>query len=241
MPDRTEKLLPLALYPLIATQGLYVKFRAAQLCEAAGPREGVVGRGRPLRVLIVGDSSAAGVGVAHQSEGLAGHFTDHLKDSHEVRWKLVARCGDTTAHSLRRLEEVPAEPYDVALTALGVNDAKNGVPLALWQKRTDALHDMLVNRFGARLVIASGLPPVQDFPLLPDPLRPVLARRCQQFDAALQEVVATRGQVRHLRGDIRLTPQLMAEDGFHPKGEVYREWARRAAQIVAQNPVVAPH
>ena len=71
--------LKLALAPLLVAQALATRRRAPVLPEAEGPREGRVGRGAgALRLLIAGDSSAAGVGVAHQRDALAGHLTRAL-------------------------------------------------------------------------------------------------------------------------------------------------------------------
>ena len=64
--------LKLALGPLLIWQGRQVRSVAMKLPEAAGPRQGVAGEGAPqLRLLGVGDSSAAGVGVADQQQALA--------------------------------------------------------------------------------------------------------------------------------------------------------------------------
>ena len=52
----TAKLL---LSPLLVAQALATRVRMPRLPEAAGPREGETGRGPLLRLLIVGDSSAA--------------------------------------------------------------------------------------------------------------------------------------------------------------------------------------
>ena len=61
-----------ALGPLLLPQSRWLKRNALRLPEAAGPREGGVGAGGPLlRLLVVGDSSAAGVGVADQAQALA--------------------------------------------------------------------------------------------------------------------------------------------------------------------------
>lgn len=240
MSETVNKILPLQLYPLIATQGIFVKWRAARLSEATGPRSGTLGKGPLLKVLILGDSSAAGVGVDTMDNGLAGQFARALSSDFSVDWQLVAHCGDTTQKSLNRLSRLPDQTFDVVLTALGVNDAKNGVTLNTWERRTDRLHQVLTERFGATLVIASGLPPVQDFPLLPRPLRDVLAQRCQQFDASLQKIVNTRPACVHLPGDIALTPDVMSIDGFHPTAPVYAEWASRAAAITCAKWAMSP-
>lgn len=236
MPDTLlRQFSSLALMPLIVPQGLYVKFRASQLQEADGPRSGTRGSGPLLRVLIIGDSSAAGVGVATQSKALAGQFVAPLAEFYTVQWHLQARCGATTASTIDMLSEVPTGTYDVVLVALGVNDVKNGVSLRRYVRRTARLYDQLVADFNVRLIAASGMPPVQDFPLLPDPLRWALHSRAQVFDAAHRDLINARPACRHLKGPARLAPELMATDGFHPGPAIYREWGQLAADLVMRH------
>ncbi len=70
----------LALAPLLVAQAVRTRRRAPVLPEAAGSREGRAGRGEgpPVRVLVAGDSSAAGVGVAHQDQAVVGHLVRTL-------------------------------------------------------------------------------------------------------------------------------------------------------------------
>ena len=65
-----------ALAPLLVAQAIATRRRAPVLPEAAGPRDGIVGDdgSAPLRALVAGDSSAAGVGVAEQEQSVIGHF-----------------------------------------------------------------------------------------------------------------------------------------------------------------------
>ncbi|MEO8836808.1 MAG: SGNH/GDSL hydrolase family protein, partial [Caldimonas sp.] len=66
----------MALAPLLVAQAIATRRRALVLPEAAGPRDGVFGGDgtAPLRVLVAGDSSAAGVGVAEQAQSVIGHL-----------------------------------------------------------------------------------------------------------------------------------------------------------------------
>ncbi|MFX6190184.1 hypothetical protein ABTF51_19795, partial [Acinetobacter baumannii] len=50
--------LLLTLAPVLLAQGMHVRRRIPRLPEAAGARAGAVGEGRPLRLLIAGDSAA---------------------------------------------------------------------------------------------------------------------------------------------------------------------------------------
>ena len=64
----------LALSPLLLAQGVYVRRVTPRLPEAPGSRSGVAGGGPSLKLLILGDSAAAGVGAASQDEALAGQL-----------------------------------------------------------------------------------------------------------------------------------------------------------------------
>ena len=80
---KSDTILALAA-PLLLVQGKYVRRVTPKLPEAAGAREGerrlrdAGGGPASLRVLITGDSSAAGVGTQHQDEALPGQLADAL-------------------------------------------------------------------------------------------------------------------------------------------------------------------
>lgn len=228
----TDTALKLALAPLLLAQGIRVRRRALRLPEAAGPREGSRGDGTPLRLLIVGDSSAAGVGAPHQDDALAGQLANCLAPTHRVIWRVIARSGATTSATISRLEASPPGAFDVAVTALGVNDVTRGVPLSHWLTLQERLRTLLAAQFGVRHVIASGLPPMGAFPALPQPLRAVMGMGARRFDAALAARLSALETATHVSFDMNLTPDLMAEDGFHPGPRGYALWAERLAPAV---------
>lgn len=69
-----DTLLLIGLAPVLLWQGRNVRRSTLRLPEAAGVRYGQVGRGPALRILLLGDSSAAGVGVSQQEQALAGQL-----------------------------------------------------------------------------------------------------------------------------------------------------------------------
>ncbi|HMY01436.1 MAG TPA: SGNH/GDSL hydrolase family protein, partial [Agitococcus sp.] len=95
----------LALAPLLVVQGWYVKRITPRLPEAEGARQGITGQGQRLRLLVVGDSAAAGVGAVHQREALVGQLTAELAAQFEVSWLLIAKTGFTTADLLAHLAQ----------------------------------------------------------------------------------------------------------------------------------------
>lgn len=223
-----------ALFPLLIAQALQVRRRALKLPEAAGPRSGTTGQGPELRLLILGDSSAAGVGAPHQDQALSGQLLKRLATTNRVTWQLEATTGHTTRDAMRRLDALGSARFDVAVVALGVNDVTRAVPLELWIRRQRQLITRLRDVLGVQQICLSGLPPMGEFPLLPHPLRWVLGRQAQRFDRHLRAHVNGLDGVSVTPLEFDLSVDHMAEDGFHPGPEVYSAWAELLIPQIAQ-------
>jgi len=218
----------LALLPLLVAQGRAVRAQALKLPEAAGERRGVAGHGPvALRVLIVGDSSAAGVGVGTQDEAFA--------------WQLVATSGHTAADAARALARASLAPADLLVTALGVNDVVGQGRTSHFLRALDEIHALAVTRSQVTHTWHCGLPPLGTFALLPRPLRWVLGRDAAHLDEALRRHLA--GQTGRLHLPLPEAPRLpgkddatpegwMARDGFHPGLLGYRQWGRQVAEAI---------
>ncbi|MEM9350114.1 MAG: SGNH/GDSL hydrolase family protein [Pseudomonadota bacterium] len=219
----------LSLAPIIIPQALWTVARAERLLEAPGNRSGVLGNGPVRRLLILGDSSAAGVGAAHQSEALSGRLAAELAQHFTTHWKLAARSGATVSSTLKLLEAIPPEKIDFVIIALGVNDTKNAVSLKRWQRGYRTLLTTIANKFDTPAVCVSGVPPLGEFPVLPTPLNSIIGDRAALFDAHLGEISREFSNATHLPMDFPPDPESLASDGFHPGPAICAEWARRAA------------
>jgi len=234
----------LALFPLLLAQGRRVRATALRLPEAAGARQGIAGSGRvALRVLIVGDSSAAGVGVGSQDEAFAGQLAQSLveRTGAAVGWQLVATSGHTAADAARALAATRLETADLLVTALGVNDVIGQTRPASFLAALDEIHALAGARAQVTHTWHCGLPPMGAFALLPQPLRWILGRDADHLDRAL--VRHLRGQPTRLHLPLPEAPRLpgrddatpegwMARDGFHPGLLGYRQWGRQVAEAI---------
>ncbi|NVO57597.1 SGNH/GDSL hydrolase family protein [Rhodobacteraceae bacterium B1Z28] len=232
-PIATDQILRVPLLPVLAAQGLSVRRKAQLLPEPTGPREGRTGRGPRLRLLIAGDSSAAGVGAGTQAQALSGHLVDRLAKHHSVEWRLEATTGHTTQDTIERMQKLRGQ-FDAVVTALGVNDVTRAVTRQQFVERQTRLLDLLINTIGARRVVVTAVPQMNRFPALPQPLAWVLGRQAARLDQGLQQVAATYPQVRHLVLDLPDDPALAAPDGYHPSPRAYAIWADEAARLLLQ-------
>jgi lysophospholipase L1-like esterase len=220
------------LSPLLIAQALKVRRTAQSLPEAAGPRAGVVGHGPTLHLRLIGDSSAAGVGVAHQSEALIGQLVAELAPHFTVHWHLDALTGATTASTLSRLAQVDAHETDIIITALGVNDITRLIPPTTWQRQQDTLLARIRTLYAPRAIYVSAIPPVGQFPLLPNPLRWTLGRQAQAFEMAQRTWVPQQPDATLVPFDQPMDPSMMASDGFHPSAPIYRLWGKEMASRI---------
>jgi len=227
-------LLTIALAPLLAWQGRRVRREALRLPEAGGARTGETGEGPRLRLLLLGDSSAAGVGVADQADALAGRLVALLAAEHRVHWRLEAGTGDRLADLLARLDTLACEDFDAVVMAIGVNDATGRTRSIAWIDGLRRLLAELRARFGAPLVVFCAIPPMQVFPALPRPLAGWLGMAAARLNAASRTVLAQESRARFVSFDFDPDPRWMCEDGFHPSAAGYRRWAEAVAAALCE-------
>jgi lysophospholipase L1-like esterase len=227
--------IKLALSPLLIAQAVHTRLRMPRLPEAAGPRSGVAGAGKPgPRLLIVGDSSAAGVGVDTQDRALAGQLGSALASrlDRAVPWQLCALSGINSLRAVDLLAD--AHPVDVAVVVTGVNDVVDRLSPAVAMAARGQLVRVLRERIGVRHVVMTPVPPMHRFAGLPQPLRWVAGQDALAHERALQAWAAAQADLSHLPFDLPMDDaSLLAQDGFHPGAPLYRLWGAALADHIA--------
>lgn len=227
-----DTIAKIALAPLLIPQGIRLQKTALILEEPAGPRAGRLGQGPELRLLILGDSSAAGVGVDHQDDALSGQLARTLGQDFTVDWQLWAKNGETTRSTLAGLRDRSSVPFDVAVVVLGVNDVTRGLSIRNWLMRQRAIFERLEDMHRVKAIFITGMPPIGKFPLLPQPMRAILGAQAKRYDRVLQRMVANDDHRIHYTLDLPDDPGLMARDGFHPGARVYAAWGAQLADLI---------
>lgn len=224
------------LAPLLVRQAQRVRTRLPDLPEPDGERMGVEGSGgSTLRLLVVGDSSAAGVGAPHQRDALVQPLALALAAqlAVTVRWQLVARSGLTSQQLLDQVRMAAPSHADVAVAICGVNDITHQVPLALALRQRAHLADWLQAHCDVRHVVFPGLPEMEVFPALPHPLAWYAGRLARRNNRAQARWARTRENVSHASMARVARADLFSADGFHPAPALYARVAARLAQHIA--------
>ncbi|PWN07322.1 SGNH/GDSL hydrolase family protein [Rhodohalobacter mucosus] len=225
-------LIDLLLAPVYFYQGKFVRDHIVMLPEPEGERKGIIGSGKQISLLVVGDSSAAGVGTSSQEEALLGNILTNLDDIFEISYCLLAKTGARTRHVITRLKRQPEKSYELAVTALGVNDVTAGLSQKEWISDQRELYGVLREKFRVEHILVSGLPPVSEFPALPQPLRWFLGRSARTFNTALEHLCEEEGCHYIPPDDVNADVSMMASDGFHPGPGVYKAWGREIARTI---------
>ncbi len=252
------------LAPVYFHQGRKIKRDTVRLPEPDGERCGLVplhpsasGRASDtestLKLMIVGDSAAAGVGSQTQQEALVGKLIPILTQQLSayssfsvLDWSLQATTGHTSFDILRRLYVLPApnRPVDVMLLSVGVNDTTSNVAIDKWQQQIEDIIAIAQRKFGVRELIFLSLPPMADMPAIPAPLNNFVGAKALMLDQILQQVCAAHDGVNYMATDFARmirehsngTPidiaVMFASDGFHPSSLMYGYWAQQVSEKI---------
>ena len=232
----TPSLVTASLLPILWLQGRHVRKHTPRLPEAAGPTVGTISAGGvPLRLLVLGESTVAGVGAPDHAHALTGQIAAALATStgRTVHWRAVGKIGATARVARTRLvPEVPREPVDIIVLALGVNDVLRFHAPGQWTRDLTHLIADLRGRVGTAPVVLASVPPMGRFPAFPQPLRGVLGLRATALDRAVQRCVPTLVRVAHSSARLDAAGGMFGRDRFHPSIQGYCRWGSQIAESV---------
>ena len=237
-------LLSWALLPVYLTVGPWVRARTVRMTPAAGPhRVSLPGRGKPLRLLVVGDSSVAAVGVSHTSEGLAHRIAESLSRrtgrpvSCVMHGHNSAVAGELRDHVVPHL---PDEPFTHIVLSVGANDAKNWHSARRWRRDFGTLLYALRTRYPETTIVWSRLFDFAKLPAVPWSLGQVLNMRRAVVCRLADELCIERGA--HAAPLMDIThDEGLSRDGFHASALGYRMWGGHLADFIASLETAGPH
>lgn len=224
------------LFPFALPQAAWVRLTAPRFAPAAGPESGGVGEGRALRLLAVGDSVIAGVGAARVEEALVWGTSRALAAGlgRRVQWTAKGRIGEKSRTLLARLRDDTLEPgYDVVILSVGVNDITSMTSPLEWRSNVTAVLRHIAERSPEAVIAVAGIPPLEAFPLLPQPLRFAAGQRGMAFDRELVHVVGEFPQALHVPVRFSACASKFSADGFHPSPASYSMFADVFAERIA--------
>ena len=207
--------------------------------------------GRPIDLLVLGDSIAAGLGAERAKHTLGGRLARGVasRAGRAVRLRTAATVGAESSALATQVASLPqAYRPDVAVIVVGGNDVTHRVPVAVSVEHLvdaiDALH-----RRGARVVVGT-CPDLGALQAVPQPLRGMGSLASRQLARAQRDAAVARGawavSLAHAVGPFFLTDpdQMFSSDRFHPSRHGYKRTAaaiRPSVLAALGEPVGLPH
>ena len=194
---------------------------------------------RLLQYLALGDSYTIGEGVSPEERWpvqLAGllRAAGYAVDAPDI----IAQTGWTTDELMAGIDEAQLQgPYDLVSLLIGVNNQYRGRRVAEYRRQFAALLERAIGLAGgdASRVFTVSIPDWSVTPFATGRDLDQIASAIDTFNEVAREEAARRGipfvDVTPASRAAAGNASLFVEDGLHPAGTMYTEWAHRALPV----------
>lgn len=224
---------------MLYVQGRVTRWKVGLLPDAAGPTSGTTpGEGEPSRLLVLGESTVAGLGARTHEYALAGQFALQLAErlGRPVDWHVVGRNGVTARRTIDELLPlVPDVAFDHILLGIGGNDVMKLSSPRVWRRDMLELLGLLRERYPDAVIFISNCPMIIMSPVIPQPAKSLLWRLSQMHNANIIEFTHTMRRVLYYPQPVDVTLEGFFADGIHPSEQGYADWAAAMMRHFAEN------
>lgn len=235
--------LPVAALSVLGAQ-IWLAANGDYLSGHPGYRvEATVGRGDapPVRLAVLGDSTAAGVGATSEARSLPVQVAVRVADATGRRVRVVGYgVSGARTDTVRRLQvpRLAGRRFDVVLVVAGANDVTHATPPWVLRRRTIALLDALARTHPDAGLVLAGIPEFATVPAFAQPLRALAGAYADVLRGVQHDVARARDGVGYVDLAREAGPRFvgrpasMSPDGFHPAALGYGFWADALAPAV---------
>lgn len=248
--------ISIPLLPVMYVQGKMIRSKVPELPEAKGP-EGWTNRDskQKLKLLTIGESTIAGVGVENHEEGFTGILADELAQKLEIDidWKVYARSGYTAKRVLEEIvPTITEQTADLLVIGLGGNDAFDlNTPWA-WRRDVNKLITRLKEQFPKTPIVFINMPPMHEFPAFTSVIKFTIGGLTDILGETLAKAIVHQEDTHYYakritakdwieRLDVEPQHAIFFSDGVHPSKLAYQVWAKDVSDYIANNQAVWTH
>jgi lysophospholipase L1-like esterase len=224
---RFSRMVAIPLAPVLLVQSRRLRSEIPRLPDAALPWAGSVAGPNPVRLLVLGDSTAAGVGAHTQVEALCGNLARriHTQFGRGALWRAVGRNGATARDIITDyLGDATETETDLVFLTIGANDALGLRSRGAFRRDVVAIVHAMRQANPEALILVSLMPRFDRFASLPQPVKWNLALHAASLDDAARAAVTGMRDVVAIPKPVPYTPEFWASDGFHPSADGYQQW-----------------
>ena len=200
---------------------------------------------REFQLLILGESTMAGVGVASHAEGFAGSVAQLLatQTNKNIHWQVHAKSGYTAKQIAKKIvPTITMSSADLIMIGLGANDTFTLNPPWCWQRHIRTLIQQLRQAYPHAPIIFLHMPPIRTFPALPPLLRFFMGNQAALLSNALAQTIAHYPNIYFPEESFSLhrwqqqangSYEQLFSDGVHPSELAYGLWAKEIAKYMS--------
>ena len=225
--------------PFLFLQGAVTRWKVGVLPDAQGPKHGIVGDGDdPAKLLVIGESTVAGLGARTHELALAGQFAKYLSHhiGRPVEWDVIGKNGVTARRTIDELVPlIEDKEYDYILLGIGGNDVMKLSSPRKW--RTDMLEliGIMRERDPNAVIFISNCPMVIYTHAIPPPSKQLLWELSKMHDANIKEFTRDLERVFYYPQPVDVRLEGFFADGIHPSEQGYAEWSAAMVKFFTTN------
>lgn len=238
-------LMAIPVFPVMLLQAKKLKKNFPDLPEAQNPKGQTGTHVNRIRLLTLGESSVAGVGVKDHQQGISGQMASELSKLSDsaVDWEVIAKSG-YTARQVREylLKKLPKESPDILVIGLGGNDTFKLNSPWYWKQSMRKLVLALHKKYPKTQIVITYMPPVHTFIAFSSLIRFFLGHLTKLLGSEMKRlaedydylfyfdyVVTWEDWITH--SDARKKEDFFS-DGVHPSALTYRLWGQDTARFI---------
>ncbi|MEP6946859.1 MAG: SGNH/GDSL hydrolase family protein [Acidobacteriota bacterium] len=225
--------------PFLYLQGQVARWKIGVLPDASGPKTGLYGEGPdPVRLLVIGESTVAGLGARTHELALAGQFARQLSQRivRPVEWDVIGRNGVTARRTIEELVPLLSDKvYDHILLGIGGNDVMKLSSPRKWRHDMLELIGIMRARYPDAVIFISNCPMIILTNAIPPPSKQLLWQLSQMHDANIREFTRGLKLVFYYPQPVEVPLEGFFADGIHPSEQGYADWAEAMMKYFSAN------
>ncbi len=193
-----------------------------EISGTIGPEDG-----EPLTLVVLGDSSVAGVGADAAEDTLTYGVAKALSDQYRVGLHALGVSGSRLGHVVvDQLPQVEGLDPDIVLVCVGTNDVTHGTTIREAKRQLRLLVAGLAEVAPNARVIVSGLPPAETAAAFHRPLRDLIGLRALLFTRLYRAELTPHGIsvfdiAKLTKSAFHGKREMFSADLFHPSSAGY--------------------
>lgn len=242
-------IISIPLLPWMYYSGKRVRQEVPKLSEATDSIASYGSQPTEMNLLVIGESTMAGVGVFSHKDGFTGSLASHISEhfQQKVNWEVMAKSGYTAAMvGTKLIPKIKMTTPDLIVIGLGANDAFTLNTPRQWTEHILSLLNLLQQKFHGVPIVFLNMPPIHEFPALPWVLKNTVGKLVNVLGEELEKLVTHFDKVYYNSETISLetwgkryrlseNSTKFFSDGIHPSAYIYQLWAKEMWEFIKRN------